>query len=180
MKSISLLAFALFISATTFAQDPAQQKPILLDGKRIDYDAFRNAIKEYDQLPSLKGKPLIVVSSATWCGPCRRAHPFMESIALNGKKANVVYSWLSSSDEETAKKTHKETPVIDVRDETDSVANAFGVKGIPAVRVFDEKGNLIAEGNPLDPDIQKILKEVSGFQEPKQEENHGEGSISQE
>jgi peroxiredoxin len=98
-------------------------------------------------LKSLQGKVVLVNFWATWCPPCRKEMPDLESLYLRFKDKGFVV--LSISDEEAA----KVNPFIADRNITypvlldpgRKVNELFQVEGIPKSFVYDRSGKLVAQ-----------------------------------
>ena len=71
----------------------------------------------------LGSKPAIVDFTATWCGPCRSIAPILEELAKENKDQIVIYK-------------------VDV-DQCKDIAEAFGIKSIPAVLYIPMNGEAV-------------------------------------
>jgi peroxiredoxin len=99
-------------------------------------------------LKDLKGKVVLVNFWATWCPPCRKEMPDLDSLYNRFKDQGFVILAISE-DEETAKvgpyiAEHKITYPI-LLDPGSKVNNLFQVEGIPKSFVYDREGKLVAQ-----------------------------------
>ena len=99
--------------------------------------------------PDRKGKFVLVDFWATWCGPCRKAIPELNSLHKKfGDKLVVI----GVSDESESKVKAMANPKIEYFSAIDTQArtkNAVKVEGIPHVMIMDPKGLVRWEGFPL-------------------------------
>ena len=108
----------------------------------------------------LRGRVVLVNFWATWCPPCRKEMPDLETLYQRfGPKGFVV---LGISDEETAKvdpfiREHKVSfPVL--LDPGRKVNEMFAVEGIPKSFVYDREGKLVSQS--IDMRTQKQFLEM--------------------
>ena len=98
------------------------------------------------KLSSLRGQVVLINFWATWCPPCRKEMPDLDSLYSRfGKRGLVV---LAISDEDAGKvtpflKEHKVAYPI-LLDADRAVAKLYGVEGIPKSFVYDRDGKLVA------------------------------------
>ena len=98
-------------------------------------------------LKSLHGKVVVVNFWATWCPPCRKELPDLETLSQRFKDQGLVV--LAISDEDAAKvkpfvEQHNLTyPVL--LDPGDKVEKEFDIEGIPKTFVYDREGKLVAQ-----------------------------------
>lgn len=77
MKKILVILFVMVASVTLFAQD--QQESLLKNGDKVpDFKVTSLEGKEIS-ISELKGKVVLVNFFATWCGPCMKELPEVES-----------------------------------------------------------------------------------------------------
>ncbi|MBZ5667357.1 MAG: TlpA family protein disulfide reductase [Acidobacteriia bacterium] len=113
-------------------------------------------------LSGLRGKVVLVNFWATWCPPCRKEMPDLET--LYGRFGSKGFVVLGISDEEAA----KVEPFIRERkisfpvllDPGRIVNDAFVVEGIPKSFVYDREGKLVAQS--IDMRTQKQFLEMLG------------------
>jgi peroxiredoxin len=99
-------------------------------------------------LKDLKGKVVLVNFWATWCPPCRKEMPDLDTLYNRFKDQGFVILAISE-DEETAKvgpfiAEHKISYPI-LLDPGSKVNNLFQVEGIPKSFVYDRDGKLVAQ-----------------------------------
>ena len=99
------------------------------------------------RLKSLSGKIVLVNFWATWCPPCRKEMPDLETLYQRYEKNGLVVLAISDEDAATVKPflaDHKVSyPVL--LDPGRKVNELFRVQGIPVSFVYDRKGNLAAQ-----------------------------------
>ena len=110
----------------------------------------------------LRGKVVLVNFWATWCPPCRREMPDLETLYGRFRSQGLVV--LGISDEEAAKvepfirERKVSFPVL--LDPGRKVNDLFVVQGIPKNFVYDRRGKLVAQS--IDMRTQKQLLEMLG------------------
>jgi len=110
----------------------------------------------------LRGKVVLVNFWATWCPPCRKEMPDLDSLSLRFKDQGLVI--LAISDEDVS----KVAPFIAERkisypillDPGRVVNGLFAVQGIPKSFVYDRDGKLVAQS--IDMRTQKQFLEMLG------------------
>jgi peroxiredoxin len=109
----------------------------------------------------LRGKVVLVNFWATWCPPCRKEMPDLESLYLRFNK-DQGFVVLAISDEETAKvgpfvaERNVTYPIL--LDPGGKVHAQFEIAGIPRSFVFDRDGKLVAQS--IDMRTQKQFLEM--------------------
>ena len=99
------------------------------------------------RLRELRGKTVLVNFWATWCGPCRKEMPDLETLYNRFKDRGLVV--LAISDEDAAKvqpfiaQQRYTFPVL--LDPDRKVTQAFRLDGVPKTFVFDRSGKLVAQ-----------------------------------
>ena len=98
-------------------------------------------------LQGLHGKVVLVNFWATWCPPCRKEMPDMETLYREFKDSGLLI--LAISDEDISKvkpfiaEHHVTYPIL--LDPGSKVHNLFVVEGIPKSFLYDREGKLVAE-----------------------------------
>ena len=128
-----------------------------------DIDGEQQALSDYH------GKVIMLNFWATWCPPCRREIPSMESIYLDlGDKGFVV---LGVNEFETPDHVFAYTgqlsvfPTFPILFDLDSkVSELYGVKGLPTTLLINRQGQVVyraAGGRDFDhPEVRAIVEEL--------------------
>ena len=98
-------------------------------------------------LQALRGKVVLVNFWATWCDPCRREMPDLETLYRRFKNQGLVVLAISDDDAGKVKQLIVEKrftyPVL--LDPGRKVTDLFRVEGIPKSFVYDRDGKLVAQ-----------------------------------
>lgn len=112
------------------------------------------ALKDLDgnevMLAALRGKVVVLDFWASWCGPCKRAMPFLQELhaayeANAATKGKVVILGMntSESDPAAARRVIREKSLTyGCLLEADAASLAYGVTGLPALFVIDPNGRI--------------------------------------
>ena len=109
------LVFASSVSVNINAQE--KKGVVALSSKDFNTKVYDMSHKDMKYLGT---KPAIVDFYASWCGPCRAISPILEELANEYKDKIVIYK-------------------VDV-DASPDLAQAFGIRSIPAVMFIPLKG----------------------------------------
>ena len=97
-------------------------------------------------LSAHKGQVVYVDFWASWCKPCRKSFPFMNSLnARYGKKGLKVIAINLDTDKAAAKKFLKKNPAkfTIAYDPGNKVSEAYGLRVMPTSFLIDRKGNIV-------------------------------------
>jgi peroxiredoxin len=149
---VELASLVKYEHVTTDLNDPQlAQADALLEKQQADVQKADFTLTDLTgkawTLSSLKGKVVLVNFWATWCPPCRKEMPDLETLSHRFASQGLVV--LAISDEDVGKVSpflaeHKFTyPVL--LDPGSKVHESFHVDGIPKTFIFDRDGKLAAQ-----------------------------------
>lgn len=117
ISAIAAFALAMLTGCGNAGAHNDSKKQSIEPKHAIELTSEQFMTKVYDiqdgDMTYLGDKPAIVDFTATWCGPCRSIAPILEELAKENKDQIVIYK-------------------VDV-DKCKDIAEAFGIKSIPAV-----------------------------------------------
>ena len=97
-------------------------------------------------LKSLKGKVVLVNFWASWCPPCRKELPDLDSLYRHFKKQGLIVLAISDEDASNVRPFVQQSgfsyPVLL---DGGKIHEVFGVEGIPKSFVYDRDGKLVAQ-----------------------------------
>lgn len=135
--------------AKAFEVDPAAYLPPVLPRPAPDFslkDLAGNPLSK----ESLKGKIVLLDFWATWCVPCRKAMPGLQSLhqKFAGQGFAVVGISIDEGGETKVKKyvaSKKIIYPIAVDSEKSPAWDAFRIKAVPAAYLLDREGRIVAQ-----------------------------------
>ncbi|RKX25354.1 MAG: hypothetical protein DRP45_06120, partial [Candidatus Zixiibacteriota bacterium] len=127
--------------------EPDRKKNAL--AAKLDRDAPDWSLQDVNgdtvRLADLRGKVLVLDFWATWCSPCRSAMPVIDDFVKNHAPEDVlVFSvdiW-ESGKRKPARFMSDNDYAMTLLYGTDSLAAAYGIRGIPYLCVIDREGKL--------------------------------------
>jgi thiol-disulfide isomerase/thioredoxin len=145
MKKYLIILLLQFIVINAFSQEKKLWAKSFLNTKspKIEVEGWMT------DKPKTEGKFILIDFWATWCGPCIKAIPELNSFSKTFKN-NLVVIGLSNEPKEKLKKFKKERIEYFSAYDTDrTLYNKFEVKGIPHVILIDPNGIVKWEGYPF-------------------------------
>ncbi len=118
------------------------------DQQRQDADFTLSDIKGQSwRLRDLRGKVVVVNFWATWCPPCRKEMPDLESLYKKYQDKGLIILAISDEDAPKVKPfvTEQGVKYPILLDPGSKVNDLFQVQGIPRTFVYDREGKLVAQ-----------------------------------
>lgn len=165
MKTISkflLFGSSVVVATAAFVAINAQSVENL-QGKMLPAFTMTDLNGKKITSQSLRGKVVLIDLWATWCGPCQKASPVMQSLHNKyGERGLVVIganTWENNDKTgANAKKyrdQHKYTYLFTYNN--DDLAKAWNVEGIPTMILLDKQGKVSKVFVGFDPSLEKQL-----------------------
>jgi thiol-disulfide isomerase/thioredoxin len=114
------------------------------------------------RLADAKGKVVVLIFWATWCGPCRELEPIFERVALRySSKPDVIFYGLNCDDDESLvppflAEEKPKTPALFA----DGLDHLLRVESFPTTVILDRTGKIAFRQDGFDPDgFEKSLAE---------------------
>ncbi len=132
---------------------------ITLDGRNAPDLKLKDIDGEAFDLSKSRGKWAFVHFWATWCGPCRKEMPTIQTILSQYKKSNIDFYIVNTAESEDAVFSFLGLLAPDVNsllDEDGLVTEMWQPRGLPATYFVDPKGRLrylALGGRPWDENI---------------------------
>jgi cytochrome c biogenesis protein CcmG, thiol:disulfide interchange protein DsbE len=97
-------------------------------------------------LASLRGKPVVLNFWASWCVPCKGEATMLEQAWQQYRKRGVVFVGVDYHDVTSDARSflsHHDVTYPSVQDGSGSIADRYGVTGVPETYFIDRRGRLV-------------------------------------
>ncbi|MDA3819170.1 MAG: TlpA disulfide reductase family protein [Candidatus Delongbacteria bacterium] len=135
-------------------------------GKKAPGFTYPDTSGDSISLSDFKGKPIYIDVWASWCGPCIREMPYMDSLHNEYKDKNIVFlsvsvdenknNWLNFLEKHTPAWDQLHTGGWDCK-----LCNDYNIKAIPRFLLIDRNGKIISASapRPSSDEIKPLLDE---------------------
>lgn len=144
-QSIWGIALAITLGLGSSSQALAQQTPTPKVNTTTTDAIFIDATGKKVSLSSLQGKVVFVNFWATWCPPCIKEMPSIETLKNKMKGKDVVFLLVDIDGNYEKAKAFMEKRKLDlpIYIPATSVSSTYLGSSIPTTIIFDKKGNMI-------------------------------------
>ena len=104
--------------------------------------------KWLSEKPNTEGKYVLIDFWATWCGPCKRLIPELNSFQKEFKDKLIVIGISNESAEKVLNQTNPKIEYYNAIDTEKRIYNKLEIKGIPHCILIDPNGIVKWEGFP--------------------------------
>lgn len=148
MKKLLFIVLA-FYSTALFAQESNNGKKLWAKSVLNEKAPALTVEKWLSKQPNTEGKFVLIDFWATWCGPCRKYIPLLNT--FNQKYSDKLVIIGLSDETEDKVKAFKDPKIeyAEAIDTKNALSKQLEVKGIPHVIIIDPKGVVRWEGFPL-------------------------------
>ncbi|MDO6802293.1 TlpA disulfide reductase family protein [Wenyingzhuangia sp. 1_MG-2023] len=144
MQRIFFLLLSIF-----FLNTQAQEKKLWAKSV-INQKAPKLVVEKWlSEKPETKGKFVLIDFWATWCGPCKKAIPDLNSYQKEFKNDLVVIGISDEPEYKVTRMTHPKVNYYSAIDTQKNIYNELEVNAIPHCILIDSKGIVRWEGYPL-------------------------------
>lgn len=160
MATLLVMRTTLAVPLSPEASEPVPREP----APKIVCEKFLNAPGGVDtSWEALRGKVVVLVFWATWCGPCVASIPAMNKLEAAHENDPIVFIHVTDEEESVVTAFLKKTPIrgwvgIDAKRIT---FKNYGIEGLPKVAVVGKDGTFLGWSDPrMLPIEPEILKDV--------------------
>jgi len=127
-----------------------------------DFEATLSANAPGTKLSKLRGKPVLILFTASWCGPCRLEAPKIKALHERYKdRVEFISVYLDDAKLDVfayARGLGVDWPICtDGKDVKNTVAKTYGVCAVPSYVLIGKNGNILNLGSVIDSDLAPLL-----------------------
>ena len=101
------------------------------------------------EVPDMTNKCVLIEFWATWCGPCRRSIPLLNSLHEKYGDELVVIGISDEMEEDVKNLVEPEIKYYSAIDTEARMKNAVGVTAVPHILILEPGGSVVWEGFPF-------------------------------
>jgi len=165
-NSLIFISILIAVLALPSCGSASKQTPTRIESKMGSIDApnfsLKNLKGERVALSSFEGKsPVLIKFWATWCGYCKQEIP--KYVKLRRRYSSNDLAILSIDIQESPGKVSKFAKKMGINysvllDQDASVAEQYGVSGVPTMFLIDKEGRVVAKGHRLTPQFLELIE----------------------
>ncbi len=145
-----LILFILLIS-NTLANETPNIKNLVVNNEYKTYDniTFLDSNEKIIRLTDYKGNLILLNFWATWCLPCKKEMPSLDSLSENSNLDNIKIFPINIG-KDNLEKSNKFFKDLDIKnlniyfDNPETLAKVFNLRGVPTTILLNKDGNEFA------------------------------------
>ena len=146
-----LLIIFIFLLSNSFAKETPNIKNLVINKELKTYKnlVFLDSKQEIVKLDDYKGKLVILNFWATWCAPCKKEMPSLDSLKLNKSLDNLEIFPINIG-KDNLKKSQKFFSELNIKnleiyfDNPSTLTKGLSLRGVPTTIIFNRKGKEFA------------------------------------
>lgn len=115
------------------------------------------------RLSDQRGKPVLLIFGTTWCPSCREEIPRLKDIYARYAERGLIMVNINiqeSPDKVSSYAEKYELPYRSLLDEDGAVSERYGIRGVPAMILLDEKGMIVGGQRFIDTLLAGMFKGI--------------------
>ena len=145
------LIIFIFLISNVLANEAPNIKNIVVnkDSKTYDNIAFLDSDEKLIKLADYKGNLVLLNFWATWCAPCKKEMPSLDSLSENSNLDNIQIFPINIG-KDNLEKSNKFFKDLDIKnlniyfDNPETLAKVFNLRGVPTTILLNKDGNEFA------------------------------------
>ena len=166
-----LFIIFIFLLSNSFAKEVPNIKNIVINEELKTYKnlAFLDSKQDIVELNNYEGKLVILNFWATWCAPCKKEMPSLDSLKSNKVLDNLEIFPINIG-KDNLKKSQKFFSELNIKnldiyfDNPETLAKDFALRGLPTTILFNKKGEEFARIiGSIDFNREEFIKWISSY-----------------
>ncbi len=161
-KNIAAILFTFFFLISSFAVDSGYS----IGNQPPDFKLKTVGGNNTVNLGQFRGKPIVLVYWATWCGPCRKEIPALKELYAKYSPKGVQFvsvaiGYRQTEDDVAKFAAAQQLPYTILWDKDNKVSEEWSVRSIPTNFVIDLDGVIRYRSYGISPEVDTLLQSMT-------------------